>query len=146
MIGVSAIALIAWMMLDWSTTGKLDRSPTTKASPELQAMLQSAASASPPATDSVTEAARRVTARLARQAYAKRIEDAFLDKGMDVRVTCRGSDRTVLRLEYVLAGRVFVHQVDKSDLVTTAQRLGFTRVEILNSDGVEGYWNLRDYH
>jgi hypothetical protein len=77
-----------------------------------------------------------------RVTYAKDLENTFLDAGLDVRVSCRGTVHTVLRLEYVLAGRVFVRQIDKSDLVANAMKLGFKRVEILSSDGVIAHWTF----
>jgi hypothetical protein len=39
-------------------------------------------------------------------------------------------------MDYVFAGRVFAHQIEKSELIANAMKLGFRRVEIHSSDGL----------
>lgn len=103
-----------------------------------------AAAARPTIPESVAARARRDESALhiLRLAYAKALEQKFLDAGVDVRVSCRDARNTTLHLSYVLAGRVFVHQLDRSDMIPTAIKLGFKRVEVFSSNGLEASWTL----
>jgi hypothetical protein len=71
----------------------------------------------------------------ARMLYAKKVDDTFLDAGFDVKATATGARHKTLRLDYLLAGRVFSHQLEKmDDFWRTARQLGFTRVELIGYD------------
>ena len=79
-------------------------------------------------------AANEIATALSRRQYAKELENKFLDEGMDITVTTPGVHNTTLHLQYILAGRVFAHQLEKTDALWQAWRnMGFKRVEL------EGY-------
>lgn len=81
-------------------------------------------------------AARALSLRADRVAYAKLLENNFLDESMDVTVTTGGSRDRTLSLKYILAGRVFAHQLQENDAFwDNMKKLGFTRVDL--SDGYD---------
>ncbi len=82
-------------------------------------------------------AAERKVGELTRRAYALKLRDVFLDRGMDIKVTIGGRNADRLLLRYVLFNAVWVHQFEKGDLVAEIRGLGFNAVDFNN-----GY----DYH
>jgi hypothetical protein len=77
-----------------------------------------------------------------RKDYAKKLEETYLDKGMDVTVTTKGKNATTLRLEWILVSRVVAHQFAKSDIWSTLREAGFKRLEITDGYDEEWYWTL----
>lgn len=77
----------------------------------------------------------------AREDWARTFERQMLDQGMDVRVSLRGSRKTVVKVTYVLIGRVGVHQITNGgsmrpgSTLANLQDLGFRKVVF--SDGYD---------
>jgi hypothetical protein len=69
--------------------------------------------------------------RVARDALAKKLEDAFLDEGYNIEVHAIGKDHTTLRLEWILASKAFAHQLSqRNEFFDNARSVGFKRIEI----------------
>jgi hypothetical protein len=84
-------------------------------------------------------AAQRTLQIALRDAAAKKMEETFLDGGYNVDVNATGADHTTLRIKYVLASKVFVHQMEKvPDFFENARKLGFKKVVL--TDGYDSSW------
>ena len=80
-----------------------------------------------------TEKATREFLIKRREETAKSLEKDFLDKGMDVRTTLSGPDKTTLRMEYILFSRPMVHVlVTKSEMLSELKAKGFLKVIFSN--------------
>ena len=73
-----------------------------------------------------------------RRAFARVMETRFLDAGINCDVTTVGDADDELRIKWVLASKVTAHQINKSDLVSTARSLGFKRIRL--TDGYDFGW------
>lgn len=80
-----------------------------------------------------TETATREFLIKRREEAAKALEKDFLDKGMDVRTTLSGPDKTTLRMEYILFSRPMVHVlVTRSEMLSDLKEKGFLKVIFSN--------------
>ena len=67
---------------------------------------------------------------VAREIYANRLEQAFLDQGADTDVTVYGSNYDRVRIKYILSSRVFANEFGKSTLCSQIGEMGFKHIEI----------------
>lgn len=98
--------------------------------------------------DSVATVARRPApavqeqleaARQRRMQFAIQTMRDFNARRYELSVGAVGEDNTILRIEYALAGEIFVSRVERMEsLFTNAYRLGFREIWI--SDGWRGFW------
>jgi len=89
------------------------------------------------------DAAGEAEREAARRAYTRIAENNMLDAGHDIRVTVQGEHATTLRLEYVLAGRVFARRLSQqTGLFTTWQTMGFRDLYLSDGYDFETHWNL----
>jgi hypothetical protein len=87
------------------------------------------------------EAARDMVTQ--RREYARNLESTYLDKGINARVTTRGSSATTLRIEWVLVSRVVAHQLAQDPILFESLRsLGFKRLEITDGYSETYSWKL----
>jgi hypothetical protein len=71
--------------------------------------------------------------------YARRLESNFLDNSLDIDVSTSGASATTLKMKYILAGRVFAHQMSQNtEMWTQLRTLGFRRLEL--TDGYDFSW------
>jgi hypothetical protein len=90
------------------------------------------------------KAAREATLVQLRQEYARTIETQLLDKGLDVTANTYGPKHTTLRLRYVLAGRVFVHQLGKNEeMFRTLREFGFRKLVVTDGYDFTATWDLQ---
>jgi hypothetical protein len=83
--------------------------------------------------------------RAIRDAVAKTMENAMLDKGLNVDVTAIGKDHTILRIKWILASKALVHQfTHEPDFFDSCRRAGFRRVEITDGYDESWYWTLSE--
>lgn len=76
---------------------------------------------------------------VARRAYPKKAEKAFLDAGQDFYLTVEGKEFRTLRVRYVLMSRPLVHQLTNSaKVVDTWRDIGFRKV--IFTDGYNSTW------
>ena len=74
-----------------------------------------------------------------RQTWAKAIDKAFLESGLDVRVTFGGALKDRITFSWPLMSRASVYQLNKSgDLLKGATKVGFKRVTF--TDGFDESW------
>lgn len=93
-------------------------------------------------TERNTPAEKEQAAATARRAFAKLLENNYLDEGLDIHVTTHGRNATTLRLEYVLFGRVWAHQFSEGEHWGTIRDLGFKRVEMRDGYDFSWAWTL----
>jgi len=84
------------------------------------------------------ESSKRMGVRVARnmkelrRQYAPLFENHLLDDRIDAKVSVTGENLTTLKIEYLLAGRVFAHDMQKNDsLFAEWKNLGFHRTELI---------------
>lgn len=76
-----------------------------------------------------------------RNNFARKLEQYFLDKGLDTTVTANGEYNQSLYINYIFAGRVFAHNFRKSEMCGLVRRLGFTEV-VFDSDYTDDTWTI----
>ena len=76
-----------------------------------------------------------------RSNFARRLEQYFLDKGMDTTITANGEFNQSLYINYIFAGRVFAHNFHKSEMCDLVRRLGFTEI-VFDSDYSDDTWTI----
>lgn len=73
----------------------------------------------------------------ARQIYVSTLEEAFIKKGIDTRVTALGSDRNQMRISYALMSRPLVYKFQNElNLDEKAKSFGFKKLVYTN--GLDG--------
>lgn len=88
------------------------------------------------------DAAReKVINKMARAEFAKRLEQGFLDQGLNYDVTVSGKENEVLRLKWALASKVTANALTKSDIITQAESFGFKEVKL--TDGYDFGWSWK---
>ncbi len=76
-----------------------------------------------------------------RETLAKRMEREYLSKGMDVDVILSGSEKTTIKLQYVLFNRPFVYKLtNETDVLENLKKAGFKKVIL--SDGYRYSWTF----
>lgn len=76
-----------------------------------------------------------------RERRASEIEATMLESGIDWSVTLRGKYKDQMRIEWILLGRVAVHQMTKDgELIAGLQKIGFKRVVF-----TDGYYESYTY-
>jgi hypothetical protein len=75
----------------------------------------------------------------ARKEYARRLEVAFLNRGINARVTTQTEKADILRIEWILASRVTVHQLSQ-DTELQLQIRGFRFRRVVLTDGYSENW------
>jgi len=81
---------------------------------------------SPPPIPKSPEPPEKAKERIMREEYAKRLEIALLDNGIDSHVSTSGTD---LIIEYRFVSRVFAHKIiSSSGSIEILKMLGFNRV------------------
>lgn len=89
------------------------------------------------------ERAQKAARKLGREQFGKLLRTKYLDDGLDIKVAVTGRESDTLKLTFPLFNDVWSHRMQKGDVLTTAQSLGFRRVEM--SDGYQWgyYWDLQ---
>lgn len=64
---------------------------------------------------------------------ARKIEEIYLDGGMDVRVTAEGKKSDILKISYILMNRVFVHEFQKVNM-EKLKEAEFRKIILTNGD------------
>ncbi len=77
----------------------------------------------------------------ARNNFARRLEQYFLDKGLDTTVTANGEFNQSLYINYIFAGRVFAHKFHQSEMCDLVRRMGFTEI-VFDSDYSDETWTI----
>ena len=81
------------------------------------------------------------TKKQLREEAATRMENKFLDQGMDVHVTVSGKNKDIITLKYVLISRPLVHQLNKDGtLIDNLQRMEFKKA--IFTDGYRATWTF----
>lgn len=76
-----------------------------------------------------------------REAHASALEEAFISTGMDARVSAMGSNKSTLRVKYVLMSQPLVYKLQRDGLVSVrANELGYKKV--LYTDGYDNTWTV----
>lgn len=73
-----------------------------------------------------------------RKEFAAKLEQIYIDKRLDTDVTVSGPKNTVLEIKWVLANKVTANDLSRSDVLDTAQKLGFKKVIL--TDGYDWNW------
>jgi hypothetical protein len=76
-----------------------------------------------------------------RSNFARKLEQYFLDKGLDTTVTANGEFNQSLYINYIFSGRVFAHNFHKSEMCNLVRRLGFTEI-VFDSDYTDDTWTI----
>ena len=72
---------------------------------------------------------------LDRAAFARRIQTAYLDAGVDAKVRVVGKGGRLLRIDYYFASRVFSHEMEKAESFwRKADSLQISRIELIGYD------------
>jgi hypothetical protein len=77
----------------------------------------------------------------ARNNFARRLEQYFLDKGMDTSITANGEYNQSLYINYIFAGRVLANTFRKSEMCQLVKRFGFTEI-VFDSDYTDDLWTI----
>ena len=77
----------------------------------------------------------------ARNNFARRLEQYFLDKGLDTTITANGEFNQSLYINYIFAGRVFAHKFHQSEMCDLVRRMGFTEI-VFDSDYSDETWTI----
>jgi hypothetical protein len=95
--------------------------------PKAQQMLKAMAASDKrkAAADAKKEAAEAVKDR---KAFAKRLEENFLEQRINADVTVSGRDNTTLTIRWALASKVTARDLDKSGIVDQAGKAGFKKI------------------
>ena len=81
---------------------------------------------------------------VAREIYANRLEQAFLDQGADTDVTVYGSKYDRIKIKYILSSRVFANEFGKSTLCSQIGEMGFKYIEIYGGlDNMRWRWTFK---
>lgn len=71
----------------------------------------------------------KASAESRRDDYARKLDRTLLDEGIEATVRLGGDDKTTLRIESFICGRVFLHKTfDTDEAVAALRTLGFKRV------------------
>jgi hypothetical protein len=132
-IKVLAVGVVAGLLFVWMVASK-------ESSPATYARIDSTPTATPTPT-SVDPKFQLVQ----RQVFAKTLENAMLDRGINCDVYLSGKNSTTLTLKYVLATKVFIRQFETSDgegeNLAKMRQFGFRRFII--TDGDENTWTWK---
>lgn len=75
-----------------------------------------------------------------REEISKTLETEYLKKGMDVHIRLSGTNKTVMRLEYILMSRPLVYKIaNETDFLESMEKIGFKKV--IFSDGYNYSWS-----
>jgi FKBP-type peptidyl-prolyl cis-trans isomerase len=83
----------------------------------------------------------KILGKALRAEFAKRLEQGFLDQGMNYDVTVSGKENEVLKLKWALASKVTANALTKSDIISSARSVGFKEVKL--SDGYDFGWSWK---
>lgn len=76
-----------------------------------------------------------------REAMAKRLEQNYLKKGLDVYISLNGKDKSTMKLKYVLFSRPLIHNlINDSEFTGSLRTAGFTKV--IFTDGYDNTWTV----
>ena len=76
-----------------------------------------------------------------REQAAIRLENHFLDKGMDVHVTLSGKNKDVIAFRYALISRPLIHKLSKEgDLIDALKNMEFKKAVF--TDGYDSTWTF----
>jgi hypothetical protein len=79
-----------------------------------------------------------------RKQFAAKLENDYLDQGLDITVSATGSQSTVLRLKWILVSRVMAHQFSKNaELFANLRDAGFSRLVITDGYDETWYWDIK---
>jgi flagellar biosynthesis GTPase FlhF len=89
-------------------------------------------------------AAEASTERAERTLFAKTMENNLLHQGLSVDVLAIGKDNTTLHIKWVLVSKALAYQLsEKGEILESARKIGFRRVEITDGYNETWYWNLK---
>lgn len=74
-----------------------------------------------------------------RMIFASKLEINYLDKGLDIYVTCEGDKKQILNLKYILMSRIMAYKIINGDLPSAAKEVGFTK--LIMQDGYDSSWS-----
>jgi len=76
-----------------------------------------------------------------REAHASALEEVFISTGMDARVSAIGSNKSTLRIKFVLMSQPLVYKLQQEGLVSLrAKELDFKKV--IYTDGYDNSWTV----
>lgn len=79
-----------------------------------------------------------------RKEYETILRNAFLDSGMDIKVTAYGTNNTKLKLTYILFTDVWSRRISKEGYLEKWRALGFERAYITDGRDYTVYWDLNE--
>jgi len=77
---------------------------------------------------------------VARELFAKQLQNNYYDKGMNIKVSLSGKHKTRLKLTFALIDEVWVHHFKKSGSLAELQKLHFKRVTLSDGYKFGRYW------
>ena len=75
-----------------------------------------------------------------RKIYAAELRNAFLDAGLNIKVSVSGKNNTILKLNYSLIDEVFTHKFSKEGRISEWHNMGFERVYFSNGYDYSVYY------
>jgi len=81
-------------------------------------------------------------AAIMRKEYETTLRTAFLDSGLDIKVSVYGTNNTKLKLTYILFNDIWSRKISKEGYLEKWRALGFERAYITDGHDYTVYWDL----
>lgn len=88
------------------------------------------------------KAQEEVATAILRKNYAKILREKYLDENLDIKVLVYGNNNTVIKLSFVLFNDVWSHKMQKGNLITEIQNMGFKKLIMTDGYDYNVYWNF----
>jgi len=76
--------------------------------------------------------------------FATDLREQYLDNNMDIKVVTSGPGNKIITLKYVLFNDVWAHKIQKGDLISKIQGIGFKKLTMTNGYDWTVHWDFKN--